>query len=73
MENIKNIKYFNKVFMIFGFLFCFTIEIQALRVLKLGFITPNSGPLSFGTTAAATTMAVEKAKKDGYLVNTDVK
>ncbi|CAD5113975.1 DgyrCDS3138 [Dimorphilus gyrociliatus] len=54
-------------------LFSYLGKVDSRRTLKLGFITPNSGPLSYGTTAAATTMAIEKAKKDGYLPDTDVR
>ena len=41
--------------------------------LKLGLITPLKGKLGYEQIAAATSMAVEQAKKDGYLNNVDVK
>ena len=41
--------------------------------LKVGLVTPPNGKLGYGQVAAATTMAVEQAKKDGYLKNVDVR
>ena len=42
--------------------------------LKLGLITPpaNGGKVSYDRVAAATTMAMEQAVKDGYLGDVDV-
>lgn len=67
-------------------IFCEALLVQALntsdskapkrtfsRVLKLGLITPPDGKLGFTRVAAATTMAIEQAHRDGHLVDTDVK
>ena len=35
------------------------------ETLKFGFISPTDGPYGYTRNAAATTMAIEKAKKDG--------
>lgn len=43
------------------------------RVLKLGLITPPDGKLGFTRVAAATTMAIEQAHRDGHLVDTDIR
>ena len=41
--------------------------------LKLGLITPPAGALGFPRVAAASTMALERAKLDGYLTGVDVR
>ena len=40
--------------------------------LKFGFISPTDGLYGYLTNAAATTMAIEKAKKDGLWENVNV-
>ena len=40
--------------------------------LKFGFISPTDGPYGYRTSAAATTMAIEKAKRDGLWQDVDV-
>ena len=47
--------------------------ILARESLKFGFISPTDGPYGYVTSAAATTMAIEKAKKDGLWQDVDVK
>jgi hypothetical protein len=45
----------------------------ARESLFLGLITPPDGKLGFERVAAASTMALEDAKKQGYLTNVDVR
>ena len=44
----------------------------ARESLKFGFISPTDGPYGYRTSAAATTMAIEKAKRDGLWKDVDV-
>ena len=45
---------------------------DARESLKFGFISPTDGPYGYRTSAAATTMAIEKAKRDGLWKDVDV-
>lgn len=42
------------------------------RTIKIGYVSPMSGGWGFQRTASAATMAISKAKTDGYLNGTDV-
>ena len=49
-----------------------TNKCVARESLKFGFISPTDGPYGYRTSAAATTMAIEKAKRDGLWQDVDV-
>ena len=49
-----------------------TSKCIARESLKFGFISPTDGPYGYRTSAAATTMAIEKAKRDGLWQDVDV-
>ncbi len=45
---------------------------NCLEYLKFGFISPTVGPYGYETSAAATTMAIAKAKEDGLWKDVNV-
>ena len=45
---------------------------EPITNLKLGFISPTSGPFGYRTTASATTMGIQNCQKDGYLKGVNV-
>ncbi len=42
------------------------------ETLRFGFISPTAGPYGYRNCAAATTMAIEKAKRDGLWKDVDI-
>ena len=66
-QNFNRLNYVLLSFLLLGSNLCFARE-----SLKFGFISPTDGPYGYRTSAAATTMAIEKAKKDGLWQDVDV-
>lgn len=51
----------------------FQRTVAARHSITLGYIAPIPGATGFQQTASAATMALEKAKAEGYLNDTDIK
>ena len=68
-KNAKNMSLFQALLAVLLMAICTKSE----KALKLGLITPPDGQFGFERVAAASTMALEQAKLDGYLTDVNVR